>query len=511
MPFTNTEDMEEENLKALVSPYMNETLESKIEEIERKQEIADEQEEQARLNGTENLPENITDIIFQIKQAQNVHEKVKIAHNYSKIFIADDGGISGQSVAAEMSDPKTFSELVRTPENDRVGDCDDYSEFVAKLLLRGGVPAEDIFQIGYQVTYQGSSFSTVGVNHAAVVVRDHLDGSYYYADNNLVETPEIDPANPVVQGTLARDDGSPIVQAGIVKAQVDYAVMGYSMAGDDLTSYEGAKKMFFGSDLEQRIGEYTQSVNELKQKENQQQSQPAVSSDTQKNSALQNFNDQSTGEPSASENTGSNKSSTQAVPQANTTKPGAAEQTETEKKSAASTSALDTSCLSATFTTAQYEQGKIRSDVENVKIFQAGLRSLGLATSMQRIGKRYAGKIDGLFGVGTSAMAEEAIIRAQMAHGIPFDQVERRYTAETVVQLESYMKMNGMEAKEISTVMQSLDALRKTEAGQVSIFDQSYIRGQVDQIGDCSKDTNATKLNYKEGMPLQLNARPSGM
>ncbi len=152
---------------------------------------------QSQLGTWDRLPPVVRDACEEIKSANSISEKVAIAHNFALAYIKPEmqfGGKLGQERLV------SFVELA----NDPVGDCDDYAKFTAGLLVYGGVDPQDIFVLDGMMRYEVSGIGNLEAGHEFLVVRDHdrNKDSYILVDNNLADTPEIDPAHPTVRARL---------------------------------------------------------------------------------------------------------------------------------------------------------------------------------------------------------------------------------------------------------------------------------------------------------------------
>ncbi len=140
------------------------------------------------------LPDSVQQAINNIKAAESVSEKSLIAHTFANNYIVPE-----QQFSKELERKVSFSELANDPR----GDCDDYMNFKRDLLLLGGVNPRDIFSVGGLMSYdievagKDASFSE---GHGFLVVKDCEQ--YILLDNNLAETPVLDPKNPTTQSTL---------------------------------------------------------------------------------------------------------------------------------------------------------------------------------------------------------------------------------------------------------------------------------------------------------------------
>lgn len=146
------------------------------------------------MGNLDNLPDNVQQVINDIKAAESVSEKALIAHTFANNYIIPEEQFS------KGSERKiSFSELANDPR----GDCDDYMNFKRDLLLLGSVNPQDIFSVGglmsYNVEVAGKEASSSEA-HGFLVVKDNEQ--YILLDNNLAETPILDPKNPTIRSTL---------------------------------------------------------------------------------------------------------------------------------------------------------------------------------------------------------------------------------------------------------------------------------------------------------------------
>lgn len=145
-----------------------------------------------RLGDVDDLPAPVQSVIGQIQLAGSIEEKVAIAHNFTLAYIKPEiQGMEDEFVA--------FPKLAQNP----IGDCDDFAEFNAGLLLHGGVDPTEVFLVAGIVEYQHEGRSMLA-GHGFVVVKD--DDRYLLLDNNLAETPELNPENPIVRARLASNN-----------------------------------------------------------------------------------------------------------------------------------------------------------------------------------------------------------------------------------------------------------------------------------------------------------------
>ncbi|MBI4030163.1 MAG: hypothetical protein HY370_00650 [Proteobacteria bacterium] len=179
----------------------------------------------------ENLPPRVQQVIKEIQAANSVEEKVAIAHNFTLGYMKYEMQFGGPSGEEDHLVP--FPDIARNPH----GDCDDYARFNAGLLLHGGVDPRHVFLASGLMKYDTPG-ANLQVGHAFVIVKNG-DG-YLLMDNNMLDTPEIDPAYPTMQGRLNTNglQTPGISENNPVTAEIDYLCQlidgrGYPMENRD--------------------------------------------------------------------------------------------------------------------------------------------------------------------------------------------------------------------------------------------------------------------------------------
>lgn len=215
-----------------------------------------------QLGDVENLPQAVQSIVTTIRNADSIGEKAAIAHSFSQAYIKDELQFGG-SLGKERK--VSFEELAKDPR----GDCDDHMQFMSGLLVYGGVNPRDIFMLGGMVNYQGNEIN-LKTGHAFVVVRS--GDEYILLDNNLTDTPLIDPENPIVNSKFCDDEGGELTINGEtqqIKAEVLYLSGAVDRRG---TSYENKESLAktglymkgFLDGLVEKINKLNEKINEQK-------------------------------------------------------------------------------------------------------------------------------------------------------------------------------------------------------------------------------------------------------
>lgn len=136
------------------------------------------------------------------------------------------------------------------------------------------------------------------------------------------------------------------------------------------------------------------------------------------------------------------------------------------------------------------------------------LEKLGLTTKATQIGNA-KGQPDDIMGRGSSRALEELVIRAQLYHNIPANQITRNYTnvaaggyeTDTLTMVEDYMRFKGVREREIQKFLDNQKSLDEFSPGHDhSVFDQSYVQGQIN-IDDITTPDAATPAKEIEPEP----------
>lgn len=178
----------------------------------------------------ESLPQPVQNVIAEIKSAGNIEEKAAIAHAFSQAYIRDTLQIDNERAIS-------FEELAKDP----VGDCDDHMLLTSGLLLYGGVEPKDVFMLEGLMSYHTGT-KDLRAGHAFVVVKNEENG-YLLLDNNLVGVHPIDPANPVVRGTMADEQGKAAFIDNETTATIAYLSEAQNGRGVVFENPEALKKM----------------------------------------------------------------------------------------------------------------------------------------------------------------------------------------------------------------------------------------------------------------------------